>query len=184
MKKAIDKTRAIKLSKMVFVTASVFLVSCTTIENPEDCDIRCIGGANKRFEAENNAMENKLDKIDEENWALSQTLNEEKEKGVALLAEEGRLKNKLRAQTVELNELRKKIDKALALKKIAKSEHTSLSAELVAMQTITDKYLSFSNYSPSENKKIAKQAELTGRRIVTLNDKIDNLNIVNTSIDS
>ena len=134
--------------KFIITAASLLCISlagCATIENPEDCDIRCGFGKNAEFKAENAAMEKELEAREAENSKITQRLNSAKIREASLVEREANLRALLSKQVASLDALKNEIDLAVinsdatqADALVAKAKLANLDANIKRLQALPE----------------------------------------------
>lgn len=122
---------------LALLTLASSIAACSTIENPEDCDIRCGFGMNDRFEAENEKMSQDLDERIEENERISERLQSAQIEEATLEEREVNLRSILARQINRLDQLDATLDEQLAKQVVLESVYTSTKAQVAALRAET-----------------------------------------------
>lgn len=114
------------------LSASAILASCATIENPEDCDIRCGFGKNAEFAAQNEDMRKDLASRDAENARISEQLNSAKVTEASLEEREKNIRAMLNVQSSRLNTLQQNLNTAVARNQITQMQRNQVQAKIAS----------------------------------------------------
>jgi len=147
-----------KISKSIVlaVALSGFLSACATIENPEDCDIRCAFGKNAEFASQNEDMRRDLADQNLRNQEIAEQLNSSKKTEASLAEREANLRALLNKQSVKIDDLEKAANAAMARREISQRQYNTLRSQLKDVQTRTKMVLaSTEELSESKTQKMA-----------------------------
>lgn len=123
-----------KLFKLaLIISASTTLASCATIENPEDCDIRCGFGKNAEFSAENENLRKDLANREADNARISEQLDAAKVTEASLQEREANLRALLDVQNSRLSSLEKKLNAAVARNQITEAQRNKVHLKIVSL---------------------------------------------------
>lgn len=134
-----------RLSVCATIASIVFLSACATIENPEDCDIRCGFGANDRFEAENDARREDLQNMRAAQRDLLNDVEARRLEKERLSAQAETLRSEVALQSAEMSkikeiivsdEFRLRVTDAELAKLVAEVENVE--AEIRRLESIPD----------------------------------------------
>jgi len=124
--------RQVRNLTLAFVT-SLSLAACATIENPEDCDIRCGFGKNAEFEAENEVMRADLDQREADNAAIAEQLDNARVTAASLEQREANLRDLLNVQSNRLSQLESNLNRAVARNQMTVAKRNEIQAKIAGL---------------------------------------------------
>lgn len=113
---------------------SVYITACATIENPEDCDIRCGFGANDRFEMENEERRKELQELRSAQGNLDASVAKREAEKARLVERAAELKSDIALQAQEIDRLKQTLQSAAFQARLGDEGIIELNAEIALVE--------------------------------------------------